>query len=30
VDYGCTKDAYYIVMEFYPATLKEWRKKFVR
>lgn len=27
-DYGCTKDSYYIVMEFYPSTLKGWRKKF--
>jgi serine/threonine protein kinase len=28
LDYGCTKDSYYIVMEFYPATLKGWRKRF--
>jgi serine/threonine protein kinase len=27
LDYGCTNDSYYIVMEFYPATLKSWRKK---
>ncbi|EAY17844.1 CAMK family protein kinase [Trichomonas vaginalis G3] len=26
VDYGCTSDSYYIVMEFYPATLRSWRK----
>lgn len=25
-DYGCTLDSYYIVMEFYPHTLKSWRK----
>ena len=24
-DYGCTPDSYYIVMEFYPKTLKSWR-----
>lgn len=27
-DYGSTKDSYYIVMEFYPSTLKSWRKKY--
>jgi serine/threonine protein kinase len=27
IDYGCTSESYYIVMEFYPATLKGWRKK---
>ncbi|EAY17031.1 CAMK family protein kinase [Trichomonas vaginalis G3] len=26
VDFGCTKNSYYIVMEFYPFTLKAWRK----
>jgi serine/threonine protein kinase len=25
-DYGCTSDSYYIVMEFYPTTLRKWRK----
>jgi serine/threonine protein kinase len=25
-DYGCTDDCYYIVMEYYPATLKSWRR----
>jgi serine/threonine protein kinase len=24
-DYGCTSDTYYIVMEYYPMTLKSWR-----
>ncbi|OHT14031.1 CAMK family protein kinase [Tritrichomonas foetus] len=28
-DYGCTADSYYIVMEFYPTTLKSWRKSFL-
>lgn len=27
IDYGCTADSYYIVMEFYPSNLKSWRKK---
>jgi serine/threonine protein kinase len=27
LDYGCTADSYYIVMEFYSATLKSWRRK---
>jgi hypothetical protein len=27
VDYGCTTDSYYIVMEFYPSNLKSWRRK---
>ena len=26
VNYGCTADSYYIVMEYYPMTLKSWRK----
>lgn len=26
IDYGCTSDSYYIVMEYYPMTLKSWRK----
>ena len=28
LNYGCTSDSYYIVMEFYPMTLKTWRKSF--
>lgn len=28
LNYGCTTDSYYIVMEFYPMTLKSWRKRF--
>ena len=27
-DYGCSLDSYYIVMEYYPMTLKNWRKTF--
>lgn len=27
-DYGTTNESYYIVMEFYPMTLKSWRKKY--
>ena len=26
-DYGCALNAYYIIMEFYPTTLKGWRRK---
>lgn len=26
VDYGCTESSYYIIMEYYPCTLKTWRK----
>ena len=26
VDFGCTLSSYYIVMEYYPKTLKAWRK----
>lgn len=29
-DYGCTADSYYIVMEFYPSTMKGWRKKYIK
>lgn len=29
VDFGCTPTSYYIVMEFYPYTLKAWRKSFI-
>lgn len=29
-DYGCTFESYYIVMEYYPMTLKKWRKLFGR
>jgi len=29
IDYGCTTSSYYIVMEFYPFTLKSWRKQFI-
>ena len=29
-DYGTTNDSYYIVMEFYPMTLKSWRKKYMK
>jgi serine/threonine protein kinase len=25
-DYGCSSDTYYIVMEYYPTTLKAWRQ----
>ena len=28
-DYGCSSDSYYIVMEYYPTTLKSWRKSFI-
>ena len=26
IDYGCSKDSYFIVMEYYPTTLRSWRK----
>jgi len=26
IDYGCSSDSYFIVMEYYPTTLKSWRK----
>ena len=26
-DYGCTSNSYYIIMEYYPTTLKAWRRK---
>ncbi|OHT08162.1 hypothetical protein TRFO_23449 [Tritrichomonas foetus] len=29
IDYGCTADSYYIVQEFYPSTMKGWRKKYI-
>ena len=28
IDFGCTVSSYYIVMEYYPTTLKAWRKSF--
>ena len=30
IDYGCTTDSYYIVQEFYPSTMKGWRKKYLQ